>query len=130
MASLREVKSKRAPAAVGPYSQAVAAGDFVFLSGQIPLDPATGQLVTGDIEAQAERVLQNIRAVLEEAGTSLAQVVKATVFLVDLADFPRMNAVYTRHFTSDPKPARSTIQVAKLPAGAAIEIEVVAKLAR
>jgi 2-iminobutanoate/2-iminopropanoate deaminase len=122
----REVKSSGAPAPVGPYSQAIIAGDLVFCSGQIPLDPATGQLVTGDIEVQAERVLQNIRAVLEEAGTSLAHVVKATVFLVDLADFPRMNAVYAKHFTSDPKPARSTIQVAKLPANSSIEIEVVA----
>lgn len=124
--SIREVRSAAAPAPVGPYSQAILAGDFVFASGQIPIDPATGQLVAGDIEVQAERVLQNVRAVLEAAGTSLARVVKATVFLVDLADFARMNAVYARHFTSDPKPARSTIQVAKLPAGSAIEIEVVA----
>ena len=112
--------------AIGPYSAAVESGDLVFVSGQIPLDSATGKLVEGDIAVQAERVLQNIRAVLAEAGTSLERVVKSTVFLVDLADFPRMNEVYARHFTSDPKPARSTIQVAKLPAGAAIEIEVVA----
>lgn len=125
---LRSVLSKDAPAPVGPYSQAIVAGDFVFAAGQIPLDPATGKLVEGDIAVQAERVLQNIRAVLATAGTSLDRVVKSTVFLVDLADFPRMNEVYARHFTSDPKPARSTIQVAKLPAGAAIEIEVVAAL--
>ena len=125
---IRVVLSKDAPAPVGPYSQAIIAGDFVFAAGQIPLDPATGKLVEGDIEVQAERVIQNIRAVLAEAGTSLAKVVKATVFLVDLADFPRMNAVYARHFTSDPTPARSTIQVAKLPAGASIEIEVVAAI--
>jgi len=126
--SIQVVLSKDAPAPVGPYSQAIIAGGLVFAAGQIPLDPATGKLVEGDIEVQAERVLQNIRAVLAEAGTSLAKVVKATVFLVDLADFPRMNAVYARHFTSDPKPARSTIQVAKLPAGSSIEIEVVAAL--
>jgi 2-iminobutanoate/2-iminopropanoate deaminase len=125
---LRSVLSQDAPAPVGPYSQAIVAGDFVFAAGQIPLDPATGKLVEGDIAAQAERVLQNIRAVLAAAGTSLDRVVKSTVFLVDLADFPGMNEVYARHFTSDPKPARSTIQVAKLPAGAAIEIEVVAAL--
>lgn len=125
---LRSVLSQDAPAPVGPYSQAIVAGDFVFAAGQIPLDPATGKLVEGDIAVQAERVLQNIRAVLAAAGTSLDRVVKSTVFLVDLADFPRMNEVYARHFTSDPKPARSTIQVAKLPAGAAIEIEVVAAL--
>jgi 2-iminobutanoate/2-iminopropanoate deaminase len=124
----RSVLGKDAPAPVGPYSQAIVAGDFVFAAGQIPLDPATGKLVEGDIAVQAERVLQNIRAVLAAAGTSLDRVVKSTVFLVDLADFPRMNEVYARHFTSDPKPARSTIQVAKLPAGAAIEIEVVAVL--
>jgi 2-iminobutanoate/2-iminopropanoate deaminase len=127
-AKLRSVLSQDAPAPVGPYSQAIVAGDFVFAAGQIPLDPATGKLVEGDIAVQAERVLQNIRAVLAAAGTSLDRVVKSTVFLVDLADFPRMNEVYARHFTSDPKPARSTIQVAKLPAGAAIEIEVVAAL--
>lgn len=126
--SLRVVLSKDAPAPIGPYSQAIIAGGFVFAAGQIPLDPATGKLVDGDIEVQTERVLQNIRAVLAEAGTALAKVVKTTVFLVDLADFPRMNAVYARHFTSDPKPARSTVQVAKLPAGSSIEIEVVAAI--
>ena len=126
--SIRVVLSKDAPAPVGPYSQAIIAGDFVFAAGQIPLDPATGKLVEGDIAVQAERVVQNIRAVLAAAGTSLDQVVKSTVFLVDLADFPRMNEVYARHFTSDPKPARSTIQVAKLPAGSSIEIEVVAAI--
>lgn len=123
---IREVRSTDAPAALGPYSQAVIAGDFVFLSGQIPLDPKTGKLVDGDIEAQAERVLGNIRAVLGAAGSSLGRVVKASVFLADLADFAKMNAVYERHFASFPKPARSTFQVAKLPAGAKIEIEVVA----
>jgi 2-iminobutanoate/2-iminopropanoate deaminase len=124
--SIRAVLSKDAPAPVGPYSQAIVAGDFVFAAGQIPLDPSTGKLVEGDIAVQAERVLQNIRAVLAAAGTSIEKVVKSTVFLIDLADFPRMNEVYARHFASDPSPARSTVQVAKLPAGAAIEIEVVA----
>jgi 2-iminobutanoate/2-iminopropanoate deaminase len=124
--SIRAVLSKDAPAPVGPYSQAIVAGDFVFAAGQIPLDPSTGKLVEGDIAVQAERVLQNIRAVLAAAGTSIEKVVKSTVLLIDLADFPRMNEVYARHFASDPRPARSTVQVAKLPAGAAIEIEVVA----
>ena len=124
--SIRAVLSQDAPAPVGPYSQAIVAGDFVFAAGQIPLDPATGKLVAGDIAVQTERVLQNIHAVLAAAGTSIEKVVKSTVFLADLADFPRMNEIYARHFASDPQPARSTIQVAKLPAGAAIEIEVVA----
>jgi 2-iminobutanoate/2-iminopropanoate deaminase len=123
---LREVRSPEAPAPVGPYSQAVVAGDLVFLSGQIPLDPKTGKLVDGDVDVQAERVIGNIQAVLGAAGSSLARVVKASVFLADLADFAKMNAVYERHFTGFPKPARSTFQVAKLPAGAKIEIEVVA----
>ena len=123
---IREVRSTEAPAPVGPYSQAVIAGDLVFLSGQIPLDPKTGALVEGDVEVQAERVIANIRAVLGAAGTSLARVVKASVFLADLGDFAKMNAVYARHFTGHPKPARSTFQVAKLPAGAKVEIEVVA----
>ncbi|HVU04752.1 MAG TPA: RidA family protein [Polyangiaceae bacterium] len=121
------VSSPEAPAAVGPYSHAVVAGGFVFTSGQIPLDPATGKLVPGDIEAQTERVLQNLGAVLDAAGTSLARVVKTTLFLVDLADFGRVNAVYGKHFPKDP-PARSTVQVAALPLGAAIEIECVALL--
>jgi 2-iminobutanoate/2-iminopropanoate deaminase len=123
---LREVRSPEAPAPVGPYSQAVAAGDLLFLSGQIPLDPKTGKLVEGDVDVQAERVLGNIQAVLGAAGSSLARVVKASVFLADLGDFAKMNAVYDRFFTSFPKPARSTFQVAKLPAGAKIEIEVIA----
>ena len=123
---IREVRSSEAPAPVGPYSQAVIAGDLVFLSGQIPLDPKTGALIEGDIEAQAERVIANIGAVLGAAGSSLARVVKASVFLADLGDFAKMNAVYARHFTGYPKPARSTFQVAKLPAGAKVEIEVTA----
>jgi 2-iminobutanoate/2-iminopropanoate deaminase len=124
----RVVLTSAAPAPVGPYSQAVVAGGLVFASGQIPLDPATGRLVGGEIEAQAERVLENLRAVLEAAGASLDQVVKTTVYLTDLALFPRMNAVYARYFAADPKPARSTVQVAALPLGAELEIDAIATL--
>lgn len=124
----RAVLTPGAPAPVGPYSQAIVAGGFVFASGQIPLDPATGKLVEGGFEAQAERVLDNLRAVLEAAGSSLDAVVRTNVFLTDLALFPRLNAVYGRYFTADPKPARSTIGVAALPLGAALEIEAVAAL--
>jgi 2-iminobutanoate/2-iminopropanoate deaminase len=115
-----------APAPVGPYSQAIVAGGFVFASGQIPLDPASGKLVEGEFEAQVERVLDNLRAVLEAAGASLDAVVRTNVFLTDLSLFPRMNAVYGRYFTADPKPARSTIGVAALPLGSRIEIEAIA----
>jgi 2-iminobutanoate/2-iminopropanoate deaminase len=125
---LREIRSTQAPAPVGPYSQAIEVAGFVFCAGQIPLDPATGKLVDGPVEVQAERVLANVSAVLEAAGTSLARVVKTTVFLVDLADFGSMNEVYTRWFTSDPKPARTTIQAARLPAGALNEIDAIARL--
>ena len=124
----RAVLTPGAPAPVGPYSQAIVAGGFVFASGQIPLDPATGKLVEGEFEAQVERVLDNLRAVLEAAGASLDAVVRTNVFLTDLALFPRMNAVYGRYFTSDPKPARSTIGVAALPLGSRVEIEAVAAL--
>ena len=126
----REVRTDLAPKPVGPYSQAVVHGGFVFCSGQIPLDPVSGAIVGGDIEAQTERVLANVAAVLRAAGSSLERVVKASVFLADLADFPRMNAVYTRHFTGEPKPARSTFQVAALPLGARVEIEVIAAVER
>jgi 2-iminobutanoate/2-iminopropanoate deaminase len=125
---IRKIESPDAPKPVGPYSQAIVAGGLVFCAGQIPLDPATGKLVEGPIEVQTERVLANLQAVLAAAGSSLAKVVKATVFLADLDDFAAMNAVYARHFSSDPKPARSTIQAARLPAGARVEIEVVAAL--
>jgi 2-iminobutanoate/2-iminopropanoate deaminase len=123
---VRGVTTDRAPRPVGPYSQAVASGDWIFVSGQVPLDPATGALVEGEIEAQAERVLANLRAILEAAGSSLADVVRTTVYLADLGDFPRMNAVYARHFASEPAPARSTIQAARLPLGARIEIDAIA----
>ena len=125
----RVVLTSAAPAPVGPYSQAVVAGGLVFASGQIPLDPASGRLVSGEIEAQAERVLENLRAVLEAAGASLNQVVKTTVYLTDLALFPRMNAIYARYFGADPKPARTTIQAAALPLGAEVEIDAIATLA-
>ena len=125
---MRVVLTSAAPAPVGPYSQAVVSGGFVFASGQIPLDPVSGRMVTGEIEAQAERVLDNLRAVLETAGSSLDRVVKTTVYLTDLALFPRMNAVYARYFAADPKPARSTIQAAALPLGAQVEIDAIATL--
>lgn len=119
------VLTDKAPAPIGPYSQAVCVGDLVFLSGQIPLDPKTGELVDGDIEAATQRVLDNIRAVLESEGLSFRQVVKTTVFMRDLALFPRMNAVYATAFPENP-PARSTVQAAALPKGVSVEIEVVA----
>lgn len=122
----REVRTPRAPEPVGPYSQAVVAGRLVFASGQIPLDPQTGALVPGEIEAQVERVLANLRAVLEAAGSSLDRVVRTTVYLADLSLFPRMNAVYARHFAGHPFPARSTIQAARLPLGAQVEIDAIA----
>ncbi|MBI5575845.1 MAG: RidA family protein [Deltaproteobacteria bacterium] len=114
-----------APAAIGPYSQAVRAGGLLFCSGQIPLDPATGKMVDGGIGAQTERVLANLEAVLSAGGASFASVVKTTVYLADLADFPAMNTVYGRFFPKDP-PARATIQAARLPAGALVEIDAVA----
>lgn len=119
------IATKDAPAAVGPYSQAIAAGDILFCAGQIPLDPATGDLVAGDITAQATRVLENVKGVLAANGMTFADVVKSTVFMVDLAEFAAMNAVYSQYFT-EPFPARSTIQVAALPRGARVEIEVTA----
>ena len=114
-----------APAAVGPYSQAVAVGGLLFCAGQIPLDPATGEIVGGDVAAQTERVCANIAAVLKAGGMTFANVVKTTVFLTDMANFAAMNAVYAKYF-SEPFPARSTVAVAGLPRGAQVEIEVVA----
>ncbi len=113
------------PKAIGPYSQAIKANGLVFLSGQISLDPATQQLVTGDVAAQTERVLQNITGILTAGGSSLAQVVKTTVFLKSMNDFAAMNEVYARHFTADP-PARSTVEVARLPKDVLVEIDVIA----
>lgn len=119
------ISTTSAPAAVGPYSQGIAVGDLVFCSGQIGLDPASGALVDGGVEAQAERALQNLDAVLDAAGCTFADLVKTTVFLADIDDFAAINAVYAR-FMPDPPPARSTFAVGALPKGARIEIEAIA----
>ncbi len=121
------IATAAAPAAIGPYSQAITANGFLFTAGQIPLDPATGKLVEGDISAQTEQVMQNLAAVLAEAGTGFGQVVKTTCFLANLDDFAAFNAVYARYFAAQP-PARSTVQAARLPAGAQVEVECVALL--
>jgi 2-iminobutanoate/2-iminopropanoate deaminase len=126
---VRSIETAEAPLPVGPYSQAIAHGDLVFASGQIPLDPRTGALVAGPIEAQAERVLENLRAVLEAAGSSMDRVLRTTVYVTDLSLFARVNAVYARYFPTRP-PARATVQVAALPLGALIEIDVIASLTR
>ena len=119
------VATNDGPKAIGPYSQAIKAKGLVFLSGQICLDPATQQLIHGDVAAQTERVLQNITAILKAAGSSLGQVVKTTVFLKSMNDFAAMNEVYARHFIADP-PARSTVEVARLPKDVLVEIDVIA----
>lgn len=122
---MREVISTlAAPAAIGPYSQAVRAGDFVFVSGQIPLDPATGSLVDGDIRVQSRRVLENLRAIFAAAGGSFDRVVKTTVYLADMADFPAMNEVYAGFFQGA-APARATVQVSRLPRDVRVEIDAV-----
>lgn len=120
------VETAAAPAAIGPYSQAVWAGDLLFCSGQIPLDPATGQLVEGDAATQAKQVLENVKAVLEAAGLGLENVVKTTIFLKDMNYFQTVNEVYASFFTP-PFPARSTVEVARLPRDVKVEIEVVAR---
>jgi 2-iminobutanoate/2-iminopropanoate deaminase len=125
MSSKRIIKPAKAAPAVGPYSHAVQVGSLLFCSGQIPLDPATGQLVGGDIRAQTERVLENIKLILEDQELTLAHVVKSTVFMTNLSDFAAMNEVYARYFDVA-HPARSTIEVAGLPKGASVEIEVIA----
>ena len=119
------ISTSKAPAAIGPYSQAVRWGDLIFVSGQIPIDPATGQVVGDDVAAQTERVLKNLAAILEAAGASLGQVLKTTVYLRDLNDFGKMNEVYARFFSEQP-PARATVQVARLPRDVSVEIEAVA----
>jgi 2-iminobutanoate/2-iminopropanoate deaminase len=121
----RVIESPKAPAPIGPYSQAIQAGDLVFLSGQIPIDAQTGDVVMGSVEEQAERVLENIKHVLAAAGTSLDAVVKTTVFLQNMEDFPRVNAVYAKFFADAP-PARSCVEVARLPRGVLVEIEAIA----
>jgi 2-iminobutanoate/2-iminopropanoate deaminase len=121
----RVVSTDKAPKAIGPYSQAIVAGDLVFVSGQIPLDPQTQQMVQGDVRAQTERVMENLSAILGTAGVSLDNVVKASIFLADLNDFAAVNEVYGKRFLNAP-PARSTVQVAGLPKGARVEIDVIA----
>jgi 2-iminobutanoate/2-iminopropanoate deaminase len=123
MSERSAVSTPKAPAAIGPYHQAIVAGGFVHCSGQIALDPATGQLVQGDVAAQTERVLQNLAAVLAAAGSDLQRAVKCTVYLTEIAHFPAMNAVYARHFDGAPAPARSTVAVRELPRGALVEID-------
>jgi len=125
MATKSIIKPAKSPAAVGPYSHAVRAGDLLFCAGQIPIDPATGNLISGDIKAQTDRVLQNVKAILDDQRLTFAHVVKSTVFMTSLADFTSMNEIYAKYFTND-FPARSTIQVAALPKGANVEIEVIA----
>jgi 2-iminobutanoate/2-iminopropanoate deaminase len=121
------ISSPDAPKAIGPYSQAIRAGNLLFLSGQIPLDPATGAIVDGDITAQTERVFENLKAVLAAAGATFANVARTTVFLADMNEFAAMNAVYTK-FVVEPPPARSTVQVARLPRDVRIEIDLIAVL--
>ena len=121
----RRISTKAAPAAIGPYSQAIKVGNFVYTSGQIPMDPATGSLSEGGIKEQTRQSLQNVKAILEEAGLTMENVVKTTVFMADMNDFADMNAVYAEFF-AEPYPARSAVAVKTLPKGAMVEIEVVA----
>jgi 2-iminobutanoate/2-iminopropanoate deaminase len=124
---IETVATDRGPKAIGPYSQAIRANGFVFLSGQIPLDPKTQQIVDGDVAAQTERVLENLKGVVEAAGSSMQQVVKTTVFLADMNDFAAMNEVYSRYFVTHP-PARSTVEVSRLPRNVRVEIDLIALL--
>jgi 2-iminobutanoate/2-iminopropanoate deaminase len=121
------ITTQAAPAAIGPYSQAIRAGEFLFVSGQIPLDPATGAVVGADVRAQTRRVLDNLRAIVEAAGATLGLVVKTTVYLADMSDFPALNEEYGRYF-GEPAPARVTVQVARLPRDARVEIDAVVHL--
>jgi 2-iminobutanoate/2-iminopropanoate deaminase len=121
------ISTPAAPKAIGPYSQAIRAGSLLFVSGQIPIDPATGQMVDGDVAAQTRRVFQNLQAILEAAGTSLDAVVRSTVYLADMNDFAAMNEVYGTFFSA-PAPARATVQAARLPRDARVEIDVIASL--
>lgn len=125
MTKLEEIKASQAPAAIGPYSQAVQAGGSIYVSGQLPINPATGEFAGADIRAQARQSLENIKAILAAADTDMAHVVKTTVLLQDMADFAAMNEVYAEYF-SEPYPARAAFQVAKLPKDALVEIEAVA----
>jgi len=119
------VRTERAPKAIGPYSQGIKAGGFLFISGQIPIDPATGEIVQGDTAAQADRVLHNIRNILDDSGATLHDVVKTTIYLADMDDFAAVNEVYARYFDSEP-PARATVQVSRLPKDVRVEIEAIA----
>jgi 2-iminobutanoate/2-iminopropanoate deaminase len=123
---MKAISTANAPAAIGPYSQAIHSGDLVFLSGQVPIDPSTGELVGGDIAAQTERVLDNLGAVLAAAGCGFGDVVKTTIYLVDLGDFQLVNQTYAKRFTAAP-PARATVQVSALPKGARVEIDAIAR---
>jgi 2-iminobutanoate/2-iminopropanoate deaminase len=125
--SIQSLHTDQAPAAIGPYSQGVLAGGFLFTAGQIALDPASGQVVEGDVVRQAERVMQNLQAILTKAGASWADVVKTTVYLHDMADFPRVNEVYARAL-GEARPARSTVQVSALPRGVLVEIDAIVKI--
>jgi 2-iminobutanoate/2-iminopropanoate deaminase len=127
MPELKRVQTDRAPHAIGPYSQAIIGGNLVFTAGQIPLDPATGELIGGDIRAQTQRVLENLSAILSAAGASLSSVVKTTVYLSDMSEFAAMNEVYASQF-GDHKPARSTVQAARLPRDVKVEIDAIAAL--
>ncbi|HEY2843987.1 MAG TPA: RidA family protein [Bryobacteraceae bacterium] len=122
---MKIIATASAPAAIGPYSQAVISQGFAFLSGQIPLDPASGQIVAGDIAQQTERVLENLKAVLDACGSTLARVVKTTVYLKDMNEFARMNEVYARYFAENP-PARATVEAARLPRDVRVEIDCIA----
>ncbi|MBI3943248.1 MAG: RidA family protein [Chloroflexi bacterium] len=127
MAEHSVVNTDKAPKAIGPYSQGIKIGNLVFTAGQVPIDPAVGKLIEGDIEAQTHQVLKNLSAILEAAGSSLSRVIKTTVFMTDLGEFQAMNGVYAQYFQEKP-PARSTVQVSRLPLGAKIEIEAVAEI--
>lgn len=120
------IATEKAPAAIGPYAQANVIGDFIFTSGQIPIDPATGEVVAGEIEAQTRQSLENVKAILEAAGSGMDKVIKTNCFLNDIADFAKMNEVYAEYFTEGAYPSRSAFQVAALPKGALVEIEVIA----
>jgi 2-iminobutanoate/2-iminopropanoate deaminase len=122
---MKQIKTEKAPAAIGPYSQGILSGSLLFASGQIPLDPAAGSLVSGGIQSETKQVLENLKAVLEAGGAGLKDVVKTTVYMADLSEFAQMNEVYGLYFSGEP-PARSTVGVASLPRGARVEIEAVA----
>lgn len=125
---MKKVNTPNAPAAIGPYSQGIIAGGLLFASGQIPLDPATGTIVSGGIEAQAHQAFTNVKNLVEAAGTTMSAVLKVTVFMADMADFAAVNAIYAQYFT-EPYPARSAVAVKSLPKGALIEVEVIARMA-